>query len=56
MTLGDEATLPRPLPCVPSELLTDLLEMRTTASMVTMSSGMRNPRRQRAGGAVLIPR
>jgi hypothetical protein len=38
--LGYEGTFPRPLPCVPSELLTDSPEMRTTASLiVTMSFG-----------------
>jgi hypothetical protein len=40
VTLGDEGAFPWPLPCVPSELLTDALEMRTTASLiVTMFFG-----------------
>ena len=40
VTLGSKATFPRPLRRVPSEVLTDSLEMRTTASsIVTNSSG-----------------
>jgi hypothetical protein len=40
VNLSHEGTFPPHLPCVPSELLTDSLEMRTTASLiVTMFSG-----------------
>src|SRR4029453_9464762 len=57
-----------PLPCVPSELLTDSLEMRTTASLiVTMFFGHKEAppalpagrwcsRRRCSAGRVLIPR
>jgi hypothetical protein len=56
VTLGYEGTFPRPLPCVPSELLTDSLEMRTTASLiVTMFFGHKEARRQRRrGGGVRV--